>query len=260
MAVKEIQPRYAEREDQRARFVLEAEITGNLEHPGIVPVYSLGRNAEGRPYYAMRFIRGESLSVAIRRFHKKFSEEIARSRRQSALRRSKWGIEFRQLIGRFLDVCDAIDYAHSRGVLHRDLKPANIMLGHYGETLVVDWGLAKVIGKSDVPAPSRPMAISIRSAGTMRRNDAEREGTQQGTTIGTPAYMSPEQASGLIDQLGPASDVYSLGASLYELLTGQVAFHEKKISAGDRQGARGRFSAAAGGGPLDSRRRSKRSA
>ncbi len=151
VAVKEIQPRFAGSEDQRARFVLEAEITGSLEHPGIVPVYSLGRNAEGRPYYAMRFIRGESLSVEIQRFHKKFSEELGAAGAKVRTG-SKWGVEFRQLIGRFLDVCDAIDYAHSRGVLHRDLKPANIMLGPYGETLVVDWGLAKVIGK---PEPER---------------------------------------------------------------------------------------------------------
>jgi eukaryotic-like serine/threonine-protein kinase len=282
VAVKEIQPRYAGREDQRARFVLEAEITGSLEHPGIVPVYSLGRNAEGRPYYAMRFIKGESLQVAIRRFHKNFSEEsgdtaatdagpkatekektdkkdpatkdadkqdpttqdadrkdpaaqdadkkdpATKEADEKAGVRSKWGIEFRQLIGRFLDVCDAIDYAHSRGVLHRDLKPANIMLGPYGETLVVDWGLAKKIGTAEAAGPAAdgdfdPPADD--AAATLA------EGTQQGTTIGTPAYMSPEQARGLIDQLGPASDVYSLGASLYELITGKAPFHEKKISA-----------------------------
>ena len=147
VALKVIQPQYADREDQRARFLIEAEITGNLEHPGIVPVYSLGRNADGRPYYAMRFIRGESLSAAIREFHVRAGVISAMDGGRS---RSMWGIEFRQLLGRFLDVCDAIDYAHSRGVLHRDLKPANIMLGRYGETLVVDWGLAKVIGKSDI--------------------------------------------------------------------------------------------------------------
>ena len=152
VALKEIQPRFAERADQRARFVLEAEITGNLEHPGIVPVYSLGRNADGRPYYAMRFIQGESLSVAIKKYHEsRRAEDPSAQPRSRALR----GIEFRQLLGRFLDVCDAIDYAHSRGVLHRDIKPANIMLGRYGETLVVDWGLAKVIGRTDrTPAPA----------------------------------------------------------------------------------------------------------
>ncbi len=232
--------------------MLEAEITGSLEHPGIVPVYSLGRNAEGRPYYAMRFIRGESLLVGLRRFHKVFSEEpggaaeddatvkdvetgpaekkepAAKDADNKASVRSKWGIEFRQLIGRFLDVCDAIDYAHSRGVLHRDLKPANIMLGPYGETLVVDWGLAKKIGTAE---PARPAEEGDFDPPPVEEGSATLpEGTQQGTAIGTPAYMSPEQARGLIDQLGPASDVYSLGASLYELITGKAPFHEKKLS------------------------------
>ncbi len=100
----------------------------------------------------MRFIRGESLSVAIRRFHQKNQGEAGTAGKRSP---SMWGIEFRQLLGRFLDVCDAMDYAHSRNVIHRDLKPANIMLGRYGETLVVDWGLAKVLGRADV-IPAQP--------------------------------------------------------------------------------------------------------
>ena len=155
-------------------------------------------------------------------------EPAATDAENKAAVRSKWGIEFRQLIGRFLDVCDAMDYAHSRGVLHRDLKPANIMLGPYGETLVVDWGLAKVIGTVE---PARPAEEGDFDPPTQRTGAATLpEGTQPGTTIGTPAYMSPEQARGLIDQLGPASDVYSLGASLYELITGQAPFHEKKMS------------------------------
>ena len=218
VALKEIQPKYAEREDQRARFLLEAEITGNLEHPGIVPVYSLGRNAEGRPYYAMRFIRGESLSVAIRRFHHKSQGQAGTADKKST---TIWGIEFRQLLGRFLDVCDAMDYAHSRNVIHRDLKPANIMLGRYGETLVVDWGLAKVLGRTDViPAPPDG-EFEPGLAGMTVTFSGE---TQAGLSIGTPSYMSPEQARGSLDQIGRTSDVYSLGATLYELLTGQVAF------------------------------------
>jgi serine/threonine-protein kinase len=234
VALKEIQPRFAEREDHRARFVLEAEVTGNLEHPGIVPVYSLGRSADGRPYYAMRFIQGESLSVAIRKFH----EGRRAADAEIATQRPQWGVEFRQLLGRFLDVCDAMDYAHSRGVLHRDLKPANIMLGKYGETLVVDWGLAKVMGKDDVipAAAEADFEPSIAGFSVTTSGDA-----QPGTTIGTPRYMSPEQARGELDNLGYTSDVYSLGATLYELLTGQVAFRGRAVEEVFGRVVRGEF-------------------
>jgi eukaryotic-like serine/threonine-protein kinase len=211
VALKEIQPVHAQDPVSRGRFLLEAEITGRLEHPGIVPVYGLGQYADGRPFYAMRFIHGDNLKEAIRRFHE--GDQPGRDPGER-------GLAFRELLGRFVDVCNAVAYAHSRGVLHRDLKPGNIMLGKYGETLVVDWGLAKAgvtdheVGNGDPIDESmlRPSSGSGVAA------------TQMGSAIGTPAYMSPEQAGGRLDKLGPASDMYSLGATFYCLLTGKPPF------------------------------------
>jgi formylglycine-generating enzyme required for sulfatase activity/tRNA A-37 threonylcarbamoyl transferase component Bud32 len=205
VALKEIQERHADNPESRARFLLEAEVTGGLEHPGIVPVYGLGHYGDGRPFYAMRFIRGDSLKDAVERFHKE----------KAALPAGERTLRLRQLLGRFVDVCQAVAYAHSRGVLHRDLKPGNVMLGKYAETLVVDWGLAKVLDKGDADATEAPLQPSLSGDSTM---------TQTGAALGTPAYMSPEQAAGRLDQLGPASDVYSLGATPYCLLTGQAPY------------------------------------
>jgi serine/threonine-protein kinase len=225
VALKEIQDQHADEPESRSRFLMEAEITGGLEHPGIVPVYGLGTYAEGRPFYAMRFIRGDSLKEAIERFHK-----------NEALKRDpgKRILELRGLLGRFIDVCDAIEYAHSRGVLHRDLKPGNIMLGKYGETLVVDWGLAKPLEKLEgvsksIEGPLRPSSMSM----TMP--------TLVGPAIGTPQYMSPEQASGRLDRVGPTSDVYSLGATLYHLLTGKPPFTDSDVGTILRQVQGGDF-------------------
>ena len=214
VALKELQPRYADDPGSRHRFVLEAEVTGGLEHPGIVPVYGAGQYADGRPFYAMRFIRGDSLKDATAAFH----QRMAKGPQQEG-----YELELRKLLQRFIDVCEAMEYAHSRGVLHRDLKPGNIMLGRYGETLVVDWGLAKIAkdGSSEEQTGSE--------AYLQPASADETAATRMGSTIGTPNYMSPEQAAGEIDKLGAASDVYSLGATLYQVLTGQPPFQGNDV-------------------------------
>ena len=191
VALKEIQDQHADDPTSRGRFVLEAEITGGLEHPGIVPVYGLGTYADGRPFYAMRFIRGDTPQGGHRALPR--ATPGTQTRGLSSL-------AFRELLRRFVDVCNAIAYAHSRGVLHRDLKPGNIMLGKYGETLVVDWGLAKALGRPPTSRAERRASATLRPAsgsGMSRRRPA--------SAIGTPAFMSPEQAAGRLDELGPAS-------------------------------------------------------
>ncbi|MGO9467263.1 MAG: tetratricopeptide repeat protein [Isosphaeraceae bacterium] len=259
VALKQILEKHADDPVSRQRFVLEAEVTGGLEHPGIVPVYGLGTYGSGRPYYAMRFIKGDSLKEAIENFHGEPGRVSAGSAgepgrvsagtdshgepgRVSAGSRSRKtrGVDatplaFRKLLRRFLDVCNAIDYAHSRGVIHRDIKPANIILGKHGETLVVDWGLAKAVGRADPSVGEETIAPS---------SSASSE-TMPGSAMGTPAYMSPEQACGDLDRLGPRSDVYSLGATLYCLLTGKPPFEGedvgeilRRVQAGDLRAPR----------------------
>jgi serine/threonine-protein kinase len=198
--LKEMLAEVADDSASRDRFVREAEVTGGLEHPGIVPVYGLGRYADGRPYYAMRLVRGESLEQAINSLHGGLT-----------------GDTLRGLLTRFVVVCNAVAYAHSRGILHRDIKPANVMLGPYGETLVVDWGLAKVIGSPTTSAEECPVAVR-----SLETSGSDGQATRAGSLLGTPPYMSPEQASGQVDALGPTTDVYCLGATLYTVLTGRL--------------------------------------
>src|SRR5262245_45481251 len=194
VALKTIQDEHAADPAARRRFLREAEVAARLQHPGIVPVYGLTVDAAGRPAYAMRFIEGEPLSEAVRRFH------AAGARFDSSA--------FRQLLQHFVAVCNAVAYAHSRGVVHRDLKPANVMLGRFGETLVVDWGVARTIDRTE--------AAKAAGEATVRPTvDVAGDRTQMGAAVGTAAYMSPEQAAGRWDVLGPASDVYGLGAVLY---------------------------------------------
>src|SRR4051794_12508584 len=133
VALKEIRREHRGNSIRRERFLIEAKITGRLEHPGVVPVYGMGTADDGGVFYAMRFVKGETLKQAIRRFHAGPAPDPT-------------GFEFRLLLNRFVDVCNTVAYAHEQGILHRDLKPSNIMLGDFGETLVVDWGIAKWIG------------------------------------------------------------------------------------------------------------------
>lgn len=181
----------------RARFLREARVTGQLEHPSIVPVYEIGRRADGTCYYTMRMIKGRTLARAI-------AQSLDLEERL-------------KLLPHFYDLCNAIAYAHSRGVLHRDIKPENVMIGEFGETVVLDWGLAKVRGQTDHGARHLERRIH-----TFKESDAGK--TLSGRVLGTPAYMPPEQALGEIDRLDERSDLYSLGAVLYEILTGQRPF------------------------------------
>ena len=202
VAVKEIRPDKASQADLRNRFVLEAEINGGLEHPGIVPVYSLGAHDDGRPFYAMRFVEGDSFKEAIDSYHKECP------------RPDPTAVEFRKLLGRFIDVCEAIAFAHSKGVLHRDLKPHNVMLGRFGETLLIDWGLAKATGcreSENLDAAGAATLVPPSSSGHAPTLGA----------LGSPLYMSPEQAAGEPGSLTPSTDVYGLGAILFALLTGE---------------------------------------
>ncbi len=234
VAFKEISLRLAHDTQLRARFLQEANVTGLLEHPNVVPIYGHGRFRDGRPYYVMKFIKGESLKELIERMNRVDRQKAKENEASSKPTEpdSKAPIpNLRELMYRFIDVCEAIEYAHSRGVLHRDLKPSNIMLGKFGETLVVDWGVAKILNLNEATAESTEGFIHPSSGSGILTTEAN-------TSPGTLEYMSPEQAAGRIDELGPASDVYSLGATLYCFLTGRAPYKVKEQTASGREAVR----------------------
>ena len=206
VAIKRLSPALASQEDHRRRFSAEARTAARLEHPGVVPVYDLIDPDSERPYYAMRFLSGVTMAEAIRSFHK--AEDRVSLRSVAGLR----------LLSAFLTVAKTIQFAHARGVIHRDLKPQNIMLGEYGETVVLDWGLAKnlAVTGADVRGAAANHAKSTSPVAGIGTE------TVAGAILGTPAYMSPEQAGGLTDEVDERSDVYGLGAILYEVLTGKA--------------------------------------
>jgi serine/threonine-protein kinase len=205
VAVKFIHHNLVQDRESRTRFLLEAEVTGRLEHPGIVPLYGIGQAENGRLFYYMRYIDGETMDEAILRFHQN---------RAASGGNSEQSLEFRRLLTAFVCVCKTVAYAHNRGIVHRDIKPANVMLGKFGETIVVDWGLATTVARDDRFRTSGEM--------TLMPSSGSQTSTSSGGGAGTLAYMSPEQASNLAPT--PASDIYSLGATLYKILCGQPAF------------------------------------
>ncbi len=206
VALKELRPERAQKPGLAALFLREARITGQLQHPGIVPVYELapglpgsdgGTGAES-PFYTMRFVQGRTLTEAARAYHEKRAAGAAGP------------LDLVGLLNAFVSVCNTIAYAHSRGVIHRDLKGQNVVLGDFGEVIVLDWGFAKLLGQSDEEdkVARDPLPISA----------------QAGPILGTPAYMAPEQALGGSDAIDCRTDVYGLGAILSELLTGRPPF------------------------------------
>jgi serine/threonine protein kinase len=225
LAVKFLNDWALEQASCREAFDFEATVTSQLEHPNIVPVYVTGATPDGKPFYAMRLIPGRTLAAAIAEFHDR------RHAGESAERRSA---RYNELLGQFVLACKAIAYAHDRGVVHRDIKPANIMLGKFGEVVVLDWGLAARVDRDDTARASGEQSIVMPTMAVDSAPAAKRG------ISGTPAYMSPEQHDGA-RHVGPASDIYGLGATLYHVLTGQPPFEgdvaaiREKALAGDVQ-------------------------
>jgi len=195
-----------------SRFVDEARIASQLNHPGIVPVHELGADESGRAFFTMKLVKGEDLSVKL-----------------GHVKSGKDGWNQTRALTVILRACEAMAFAHDKGVVHRDLKPANIMVGSYGEVYVMDWGLARVLGEKDhrdiriKPRPNQSVVDSLRTADRDGAGDSPLL-TIDGVPIGTPAYMSPEQAKGDLEAVGVRSDVYAIGAMLYELVAGQMPY------------------------------------
>ena len=188
---------------QRERFIKEAQVTGQLEHPNIVPVHEFGIDQNGRIFFAMKLVRGRTLAEIIHGHRKNDASTMAE-------------YPLTRLVAILIQVCHAVAFAHSRGVIHRDLKPSNIMLGDFGEVMLMDWGLAKV-GVVDVPDPA---GLDDPTPTTANRPTVHKlDETHDGAVLGTPVYMPPEQAMGQISSMDARSDVYALGAILYEMLT-----------------------------------------
>ena len=208
LAMKTLHTAALSRPSLVARFLEEAQATAQLQHPGIVPIHDLGQLADGRLWFTMKEVAGQDLRALIDGVH-----GVSRQGWQSTA--SGWTL--RRLVGALRQVCDAVGYAHRRGVVHRDLKPDNIMVGAHGEVFVLDWGLAKVRGGPAAEPGGPPLVTTDRSRTAVHQ-------TQVGRVAGTPAYMPPEQAEGRLDAIDARSDVYALGAILYRVLSGRSPY------------------------------------
>ena len=206
------------------RFKHEAEITGRLEHPGIVPVYHLGKDANGRVFYAMRFLGKKTLQDSIAEYHERREEG------------DNDPMLLRHLLNAFVNICHAMGHAHSHKVVHRDLKPENVVIDSFGQVIVIDWGLAKVLDDTSVES----------FAQSMSKGDGNRTG--EGQVLGTPLFMAPEQAAGRLDEIDTRTDIYGLGAILFAIITGYAPHEQTQRSAVDSGvGARGMISVIASG-------------
>lgn len=216
LAMKVIHASLNERPRLLARFRYEARWAARLQHPGMVPVHDVGLLPDGRLYFTMREVKGRTFGEVLEEVHRASTD--------------RWepgpsGWTFRRLLDAFVRVCETMAYAHAQGVIHRDLKPDNIMLGAHGEVLVLDWGLVKVVGEPEDAATDRHLDV------LMQEPDPEGGmGTRMGSVSGTPAYMPPEQAMGLNDRVDARSDIYALGAILYELLGGSAPYADLPAS------------------------------
>src|SRR5262249_14880611 len=222
IALKVMRAELCNRPGAEGRFMDEARITGRLQHPGIPPVHEVGRLDDGRPFLAMKLIEG-------RRLHELLNE------------RPSPASELSRFVAFFGQICQAVGYAHSRGVIHRDLKPHNVMVGAFGEVQVMDWGLAKEHGARGTEDGTEPSSTGAPGA------------TAAGTILGTPSYMSPEAARGEVDRVDERADVFGLGAVLCVILTGQPAFIGTDSVAVVREAASGRWRTASLGWKLAER-------
>ena len=221
LAVKVLPKRYGDRPDLVRRFVEEAQITGQLQHPGIVPVHELGWLPDGRPYFTMKLVQGQTLAALL-------------------AARSDPGQDRARLLTIFQQVCQTLAYAHARGVIHRDLKPSNIMVGAFGEVQIMDWGLAKVLAEGGGAGEQRAGdATAEQTAVWTVRTEVDGAGSRAGAVMGTYAYMAPEQAWGEVDRLDERCDVFGLGAVLCEILTGQPPYQGRDRAEMYRQAKRG---------------------